>query len=189
MRPARRRVITYEEVVVGASRHFLRDATIDMDTLARELAVSRATLYRVVDGRDRLLGDVLWYLAEPILSRARREATAAGVDGILEISRRFYDSIIRAEAFRRFLDTEPDAAVRALFTPAGGVHERFVRAQEEIFGDVIARDGIRLAPDLGDLAYLYIRIYESMLYADMLSGRHPDLALAERAARALLEAG
>jgi hypothetical protein len=182
-------VITYEEVVAGGCRQFLRDSTIDMDRLAVELAVSRATLYRVVEGRDRLLGDVLWALAEPILNRARAAVPDRGVDGILEISRRFYDSIIRATAFRTFLDAEPAAAVRVLFSPAGGVHERFVRAQEDIFSEAIRWSGVRLAPDLGGLAYLYIRIYESMLYGDMLSGRHPDIALAERAARALLEAG
>jgi hypothetical protein len=66
------RVISYDEVVAGARRHFLRNGTVDMDELAHELAVSRATLYRAVDGRDRLLGDVLWSFAERIFSRARR---------------------------------------------------------------------------------------------------------------------
>ena len=43
--------------------------------------------------------------------------------------------------------------------------------------------------DLDDLAYLYIRIYESMLYADVLIGRPPDIGPAERAARALVARG
>ena len=59
-----RRVITYDAIVAGARRQFLRDGTIDMEELPQELAVSRATLYRAVGGRDRLLGDVLWSLAE-----------------------------------------------------------------------------------------------------------------------------
>jgi hypothetical protein len=160
-----------------------------MDRLAAELAVSRATLYRVVEGRDRLLGDVLWAMGEAILASARRKATGSGVDRLLEISRQFYDSIIRAAVFRSFVAAEPDAAVRVLFTPAGGVHERFVRAQAEIFAEEIQRTGVELAPDFDGLAYLYIRIFESMLYADLLSGRQPDLTLAERAARALLQAG
>jgi len=40
-----------------------------------------------------------------------------------------------------------------------------------------------------DRGYLYVRIYESMLYADLLIGRTPDVEPAERAARALLLAG
>jgi hypothetical protein len=77
------RVISYETVVAGARRHFLREGTIDMDELAHELAVSRATLYRAVDGRDRLLGDVLWSLAERIFARARRAVDGRGIEAIL----------------------------------------------------------------------------------------------------------
>jgi AcrR family transcriptional regulator len=184
--PGSRRVITYEEVVAGARRHFLREATVDMEALAAELAVSRATLYRVVEGRDRLLGDVLWSLGEALLRSARERVTGRGVDAILEISRRFYESVIQAGPFRRFLAAEPQTAVRVLFTPAGGVHERAVRAQKEIFAEALRGGGVHLPLDLDSLAYLYVRIFESMLYADLLSGRAPDLDLAERAARAIL---
>jgi tetracycline repressor-like protein len=184
--PGTRRVITYEEVVTGARRQFLREATVDMEALAADLAVSRATLYRVVEGRDRLLGDVLWSLGEELLWSARRRVTTRGVDAILEISRRFYESVVQAVPFRRFLASEPQTAVRVLFTPAGRVHERAVGAQKEIFVEAIRGSGVRLALDLDSLAYLYVRIFESMLYADLLSGRAPDLGLAERAARAIL---
>ena len=86
------RVIRYDEVVAGGRRHFLRRATIDMDALAAELSVSRSTLYRVVAGRDRLLGDVLWSLGKPVLDEACRAVPGRDVDGILEISRRFYQA-------------------------------------------------------------------------------------------------
>jgi hypothetical protein len=58
------RVITYDAIVAGARRQFLREGTLDMEQLAQELSVSRASLYRAIDGRDRLLGDELWSLAE-----------------------------------------------------------------------------------------------------------------------------
>jgi Tetracyclin repressor-like, C-terminal domain len=183
------RVIRYDEVVAGARRHFLSRATIDMDSLAADLSVSRSTLYRVVEGRDRLLGDVLWSLGEPVLAQARRDVGRRDVDGILEISRRFYEGIVEAPAFRRFLSAEADTAVRVLFTPNGGVHERYVRAQRDIFAEATRQRAVELGSDLDSLAYLYIRIYESMLYADLLIGRPPDIEPAERAARALLLAG
>ena len=183
----RRRVIEYDEVVAGGARHFIRHATVDMDVLARELAVSRATLYRVVDGRDRLLGDVLWSLGNRILDEARTAVVRRDVRGILEVSRRYYETVARDDAFRRFLAEEPQTALRVLFT--GGVHQRYVRAQREIFEEAVERGEAALAGDLDDLAYLYIRIYESMLYADVLIGRPPDIGPAERAARALLLAG
>ena len=93
------RVITYETIVAGARRHFLREGSLDMEELAHELAVSRATLYRAVDGRDRLLGDVLWSLAEHTYEQARREVTSRGVDAILEISHRFTEAVTSRRRF------------------------------------------------------------------------------------------
>src|SRR4051794_6270019 len=118
------RVISYETVVAGARGQFLREGTLDMDQLAHELAVSRATLYRAIDGRDRLLGDVLWSLAEGIFARARGEVDGGGIEAILEISRRFTEEVMSAAPFRRFLEREPQTALRVLLTPAGGVHDR-----------------------------------------------------------------
>ena len=182
---ASRRVLSYDDAVAGACSHFLHHGTIVLDDLATDLAVSRATLYRLIDGRDRLLGDVLWTLGEPILKGAIERIGTGSVDDILEISLAFYREMAAARPFRTFLAAEPGTAVRVLFTPAGGVHERAVGVQKEIF--LQARtDGLQLAEDLDGLAYLYVRIVESLLYADLLSGRAPDLTLVERAARAVL---
>lgn len=180
-----RRVLSYDEVLKGARAHFVREGTIALDALARELGVSRATLYRMIDGRDRLLGDVLWSLGEPVLRRAIDVNGTATVDAILGISLDFYREMAGARPFRTFLQDEPGAAVRVLFTPAGGVHERAVGVQKTIFEQARGQ-GLPLAEDLDGLAYLYVRIVESLLYADLLSGRAPDLTLVERAARAVL---
>jgi AcrR family transcriptional regulator len=182
------RVISYETVVAGARRHFLREGTIDMDELAHELSVSRATLYRAVDGRDRLLGDVLWSLAEGIFARARRAVDGRRIDAILEVSRRFTEEVMAAEPFRRFLEREPQTALRVLLTPAGGVHDRTVAMQRAIFAEALESGEDALPGDLDSLAYLYVRLHESILYADIMSGRRPDPDVAQRAVRALLTA-
>lgn len=183
------RVISYEQVIAGGRDHFLREGTIKMDLLAAELAVSRATMYRLVKGRDRVLGDVIWSLAEPMLEQITCTTRSRGTDAIIERSIRFYKAILRATPFLQFLSTEPETAVRVLFTPAGAVHERAIRAQVKFLLTIRDRDGIELPEDLDSLAYLYVRIAESMLYADLLTGRPPDLHLFERAARAVLSNG
>lgn len=170
----------------GACRFFLRNGTVEMDALAVSLAISRATLYRVMHSRDRLLGDVLWELGEELLNRARHTATTGGIDGVLETTHRFCTMLLRSEAFRVFLRTEPKTATRVLFTPAGGVHTRAVAAQEEILLEAARRSGLTLPGDPAHLAYLYVRIIESCLYAELLTGQQPDLPLAERTIRSLL---
>lgn len=183
-----RRVVSRNDVVRGGCAYFLRHGTIDMDAIAVALCISRATLYRVVHGRDRLLGLVFCRLSERLLALARRERTCRGIDGVIEVSRHFCTRLLASEPFRAFLLTEPDTAARVLFTSAGGVHRRVVEVQREILIEA-ARDGDRwLTGDVDRLAYLYVRIFESMLYAELLTGRRLDPDLAERAAIALLEA-
>jgi len=175
-----RRVISEREVVRGACRHFLRHATLDMQLLAVELSISRATLYRVVHSRDRLLGAVLWRLGERVLAEARRARTQSGVDGVLQVTRVFCGRLRMSAPFREFLAAEPATAARVLFTASGGVHGRVVAAQHQILLEAGA------AGACADLAYLYVRVVESALYAELLTGHAVDPVIAERAARSLL---
>ncbi len=182
--PPPRRVISRDQVITGAARVFLGSGSVDMEQLAVSLAVSRATLYRVVHSRDELLAEVLWRLAEQELEQARAYRTRAGIDGILEVTRRFSRRLLASRAFRRFLADEPEAAARILFA-AGGVHGRAVDATKDLF--VEAAPWLRA--DLDKLAYLYVRLFESMYYGELLHGVRPDLDLVEHTARALLHRG
>jgi hypothetical protein len=181
-----RRVVSREQVVLAGCRYFLRHATLDMDDLAVQMSISRATLYRVVHGRDRLLADVLWRLAENALWRARKDRTEYGVEGVLEVGRRFSAHLRDTKPFRTFLMREPEAAARVLLTATGGVHHRAVQAQKDIFLDATPPGLVWLTGDLDSLAYLLVRIFESTFYADLLASRQPDRELAERAIRAVL---
>jgi len=183
-----RRVIGYDATVGAAVGLWLRTGTIDMDALARRMAVSRATLYRVVPGRDRLLGDVLWRQAGVLFARARRDARGAGADRVLDVLRRFGEDIVSAQPFRQFIRAEPDTAIRVLFTPAGAVHERFVALNRDLLAEEAAAGTLVPPFDLDDLAYVFVRVYESMWYADLLAGREPNLRVADCAARAMLRA-
>lgn len=84
-----------------------------------------------------------------------------------------------AAPFRRFLRREPDTAARVLLHD---VHRRAVAAQRDIL------EGVKRWPpgELDQAAYLYVRLVESVLYAELLGGAPLDLRLAERAARSLL---
>jgi hypothetical protein len=173
-------VIGGGDVVRGAAKHFRAHGTLDMDLLATELAVSRATLYRVVGNRDALLGDALWLLARRLLETARRARRQSGVDGVIEVSRRFAAGVRAAAPLRRFIDTEPRTAARVLLTAASEVSARAVRAQQEVFVEAgLAGAGL-------DAACLYVRIIESVLFGDLFRGPRVDFAVAEGALRALL---
>jgi hypothetical protein len=188
--PPPRRVISREQVIIGGCRIFITQGTVDMEYLAISLAISRATLYRVVHSRDELLGEVLWQLAEQELAQARLARTRTGVDGVLDVARSFSRRLLASRAFRRFLANEPETATRILFSARGGVHGRAVEATRRLFLEATPpdQDGRPwLAGDLDKLAYLYVRLFESMYYSELLHGSRPDLDLVEHTARALLD--
>lgn len=182
-------MIAYDDAVRAGVGLFIRTGTIDMDALARRLAVSRATLYRVVPGRDRLLGDVLWRQTVVLFDDARSSAPGEGTERVLAILRHFGRAIMAAEPFRRFIASEPETAIRVLFTSSGGVHDRFVELNRQLLDEAVRTGHLAPSFDLCDLAYVFVRIFESMWYADLLSGREPNLDVAEHAARSLLLGG
>lgn len=127
------RVLSHTAAVRGGVEHFVRRATVDMDELARELAVSRATLYRTVGSRDALLGHVLAAIGCWIVDRTMDDRLPAGPDGVIEVSRRFAQALERAEPLRRFARDEPDVAHRVLLAPTGRVHALTVAVQRDLF--------------------------------------------------------
>ena len=177
-----RRVLAPGAVVRGAAHQFQARGSLDMDLLATQLAISRATLYRIAGSRDALLGNALWALGRRTLDRARAARQQPGVDGVIEVSRRFADRLWSARPMRRFVAAEPSTAARVLFTPSGEVHRRAILAQRDIFAEA----GVVPPGDPLQLAFLYVRIMESVLYGELFSGSRVDFAVAERALRGLL---
>jgi hypothetical protein len=184
------RVLAHEDALAAAKKQFLAEGTLDMEALADALTVSRATLYRVVGNRDRLLGDVIWEFGARTLERAIRETPAdvAGIDRIVETSRRFNEYVVAFEPLRTLLRNEPLTAFRVLFSPAGKVHERAVSAWGEMLEELAERGEIALPFDVDRVAYVLVRSGESMLYADLIGGREPDINIAAITQRAILQA-
>ncbi|MEU4564550.1 QsdR family transcriptional regulator [Actinoplanes sp. NPDC023936] len=165
--------------------HFLKHSTLDMDLLASELAISRATLYRAAGGREPLLGEVFWAIGRLFLAEAGDEATGSGPDRVIEVSRLFAELVATAQQLKQFVAAEPQTAARVLLTTATEVHERAVRAQLEIFEE----SGLAGDPDdMRHRAFLYVRLMESVVYSDVLGVPQVPFALAEPALRALLPA-
>ncbi len=179
---AGRSVLDPETVLRGATVHFGRHSTLDMDLLADELAVSRATLYRAVGSRDRLLGEVFGLISRRLFQMARAQAgTVRGPEGVLAVTRVFVGLLESAEQLNTFMAEDPQIACRVLFTTAGDVQRASVREQTAVFAEAgIAGD------NLPGRAFLYVRIVESVLFAELLGAGPQKLADAEPALRALL---
>ncbi|ORW09370.1 TetR family transcriptional regulator [Mycobacterium kyorinense] len=169
-----------------ARRWFTSGRRIEMQELAAELGVNRATLFRWVGSRDDLLAEILWSLAEPTLALAVDGAADRGAPRIVDIMDRFAAMLDQADYFRAFLRREPERALRILSTRASAVQQRLVAAVETILREEITHGQLKPPLPPHDLAYLIVRIVESFLYADLITGEQPDIAKAKQAISALL---
>ena len=164
---------------------------LDMQRLADALGVSRVTVFRHAGGRDVILGESLWILAERSMRAAERRFDAAPYGrarsaGVLEL---FNHLIAEAEGLRALLDKEPALALRVLTDPRGLVQPRAVAAIEDLLRRDQTDAGLELPVDPHDLSFALVRLGESFLYADVMASRIPDVEVANRLQRALIEGG
>src|SRR5919197_3725909 len=108
--------ITPLDAFKAARRKFLAMERIDMGELAAELGIGRATLYRWVGSRDRLLGEILWSLAEVGLKSCRDKAKGKGADWVMDVYNGFGDLILETPSVLHFVKNEPETALRVMTT-------------------------------------------------------------------------
>ena len=176
------------QCVKAAARWFLDGRRLDMQGLADELGVSRATLFRRVGGREELLSRALWQATERSITvaaeRWERERTPRDLHTLGSV--RHFNLIVSGSAgLRKLLDEEPTVAMRVLTDPRGRIQTGLVARFEELLRRDMAEFDLAPTIEPSALAYAIVRIGESFLYADVLAARRPDVAMADRIQRAL----
>ena len=169
-----------------AREKFLLPERVDMSTLADELGVNRVTLYRWFGSRDRLLVEVVWSLAEEMLSAAQRSTRGRGSDRIVRVVGRFLDAVIGNPGWCRWLEEDGEHAMRLLTRRETDFQPRLIAAIEELLRTETATGALDVPVDLHELAYVIVRLIESYTYLDLITGERADARRAEPILRMLL---
>jgi len=178
--------VTPLDALKAARRHFLKKERVDMVELAGELGVGRATLYRWVGSREQLLGELLWSMTDAGLAQARAAAKGKGAEWVLQIYRTMGDQIVSNEPLHHFIETEPELALRVMTSKVSPQQRRMTEAWRDILVEAERTKGLKLRLDADTLAYVLVRIAESFLWSDLITGEQLDLEKANEVARALL---
>ncbi len=172
-----------------ARRAFMAGRRLEMQELAAELGVSRATLFRWVGGKDQLLGEIVWSVTEPTFRRA--QATGDGLTGaarLTTITGNFAAAVIESPYFPAFVQREPERALRLLTTRATGFQGKLLVLFEQLLHEEIDAGNLDPPLPVHDLAYLIVRIAETFIYSDVIAGETPDPDKVRQAVGALLRA-
>jgi AcrR family transcriptional regulator len=166
----------------AASHMFASTGQLDMRTLPSQVGVSRATLYRWVGSRDALLGEVLADLGDRTIQRALNEATTTGEERIVSAVIQTMRGVYELPAMRQLLSEEPELTFRLCTSRAGPVQRRIIAKLQDALEQEVAAGRVALSLPAADIAYLLVRVGESFLYSELITGEPPDF---EKAAQAL----
>jgi AcrR family transcriptional regulator len=167
-----------------ARTKWLANERLDIGKLATELGIGRATLFRWVGTREQLYGEVCSALFQRIVERATAQARGTGLARFIDILERVLRALAAAEPLRRFVADDPELALRVLTSRASSVQQRCTIAIRDLVVELVPDPP--LPPD--ELAYIVVRITESFLYRDVITGDEADIETAIRAIRVLLGA-
>ena len=171
-----------------ARKKWLAGERLDVGKLAAELGVARATVFRWVGTRENLYGEICSALFAKELARAHGAARGSGLAKLLDTMERLLRSLASAAPLRRFVAEDPEFALRVLTSRASPVQYRCTLAIQDLLDQLTASGAMQPALPSDELAYIVVRITESFLYRDVLTGADADIEAAIRAIRVLLTA-
>ncbi|NVD34168.1 transcriptional regulator [Marinobacter lutaoensis] len=152
---------------------WLKGERIHLASLADELAIGRATLFRWVGNKDLLIGEILWSLYDPLRQDALARTPGEGVDYVVAVYRYINSTILHFEPLRRFIHQDPEYALKILTSSQSLLHRRTVAANTELLRSQVARGTLDPPMNLDSLSYFMVRLAESCLYSDIIGGREP----------------
>lgn len=171
-----------------ARTKWLAGERVDVGRIASELGVGRATVFRWVGTRENLYGEICSALFQKELDRAQAGARGSGLDHLIDTIERLLRSLAAAAPLRRFVADDPEFALRVLTSRHSPVQRRCTVAIAELIEKLAATGDMTPALPSDELAYIVVRITESFLYRDVLTGAEADIEAAIAAIRILMSA-
>lgn len=154
-----------------AHAKWLAGERLDLGKLSEELSVGRASVFRWAGTRERLYGEVVWREVSAAYETARNAAVGLkGATLMASAARHLMRSLLESKPLQFFIQQDPAFAMRVLFSSESPVEQRLVAAVEQSLVVQHAEGHIAPAMDLHDLAFVLVRISESLMYRDVIGG-------------------
>ncbi len=151
---------------------FLAEARVDMQTLAVQLAISPATLYRWFGSRAQLLDAVCERLAERFTAAARAEAQGDGDERTCDYARRVMSAAAAFGPLRSFVAREPQLALRLLLGGSGAVHRVVTERTREMIAETRPPDQARR---LDQQVHVIVQVATALVWATFAIGDEPAI--------------
>jgi AcrR family transcriptional regulator len=173
--------VTVLDVFELAQARWLAGERLDIGKLAEELGVGRATVFRWVGSKEQLYGEVISAAFAQTLEWARRASSGTGAKFLTEVTKNLLRALLASQPLRRFIQQDPEFAMRMVMSSSSPVEHRVIGAVRSLIDAEVAAGNLAPAMDTQSLAYVIVRIAESFLYRDVITGEQPDHETATKA--------
>jgi AcrR family transcriptional regulator len=173
-RPGRPAAATRQAALALARKRFLASERVDIQAIARELGLARATMHRWFQTRESLLGEMLAELAEERLEAIRAAVPGGGAVALLETFDAFNREMAATRGLRTLLAQEQERALRILTWSGGIVQPRVAAVLERLIEHEVQSGDYIATVSPGVLAYAIGRLAEAFLYNDAIVGIRGD---------------
>jgi len=159
-----------------ARKYFMHAKRIELQKLARELGISRATAYRWAGSADQLAGEVLASLTDDTFKQlAQASQNKKGRERVLEVLNKGMHAAHNFPALRRFLRRNPEVGLKIVASKDGPVQAATIGNIQGLLEEEIEAGNLTLTVEPAVMAFALTRMIESFLYADVITGSEPDL--------------
>lgn len=154
-----------------ARKYWLEGRRISIGDLAKEVGVSRVTLYRWVGSREGLIEEVLWSFAKPTFENAIGETPGSGMEHIIGVHRHFLNALAGFEPLRRYVSDNPIVAIRLQTSKdPKSCHNRVIDAIAAHMEEQVAKGFIKLPAPAKKLAAMMVHANGALLYSAIIGG-------------------
>jgi AcrR family transcriptional regulator len=186
--PAAAQRVTALDAFELASKKWQAGERLDIGKLADELGVGRATVFRWVGSREQLYGEVISAAFTQTIEWAARASTGKGAAFLTAVTRNLLKTLVASKPLRTFISQDPEFALRIMTSNGSPVQARVIGAVRALIEGEVTAGRLRPAIEIDSLAYVIVRIAESFLYRDVITGDPPDDTAATKAIAVLFAA-
>lgn len=172
-----------------AKKRFLEGRLENLEQLADELGISRATAYKWVGNVAQMMSLIFASIAEEMFQRASDEIKGSGVTRIQKILMRISRETVTLAPYRRFIENNPEKALRIITAKGMPLQKKSITLIEGLLEQETAKGQLALPLDAHTMAYVLARVIESFVYADFLADEPADFEKEAVVLATLLKSG
>lgn len=169
-----------------ARQWFIGAKRIELQKLAVELGISRATAYRWAGSAEQLVGQVLASLVDDTFQQIVQRTTSTGSERVLDVLERGMRYAHGFQPLRQFLAKDAQLGLKIVASKHSPVQERTIANLQQLLEEEVEGGYMALPVEPAVMAYALTRIVESFLYADLITGATPDLENASNILKLML---